>query len=111
MLFSKGFKTVEFLISALISPTGYPARPIWIFELIWLANSADAEYRCHALLEGIEITGIEASAVARTPTGLYSTRKHSPIVSSSASQLISLRAMLGESLDWAISYVLSTSYC
>ena len=67
MLFSKGIKTVELLISALIGPARHPVRPIGIFELIWLANSADAEYRCHALLEGLEITSIEASAVARTP--------------------------------------------
>jgi hypothetical protein len=67
MLFAKGVKTVELLISAPISPVRHPTGPIWIFELIWLANSADAEYRCHALLEGIEITGIEASAVVRTP--------------------------------------------
>ena len=67
MLFSEGIKTVELLISALIGPARHPVRPIGIFELIWLANSADAEYRCHALLEGIKITGIEASAVARAP--------------------------------------------
>jgi hypothetical protein len=44
MLFSKGIKTVELLISALIGPARHPVRPIGIFELIWLANSADAEY-------------------------------------------------------------------
>src|SRR6516165_11676644 len=55
------------LISALMNPAHYPARPLRIFELIRLANSAHAEYRSRALLEGIEITGIEASVVTRAP--------------------------------------------